>query len=227
MVLPTTWPKQEPVAPQPTYRKLQRLFFATCLLLGPLLISLWLVLLARGLLTLWMIGFGTVAIFLLPFGFLGMTRLAMRRSPWLATIGGFLSLTGFIGYGLIGMWQVELSYHSALLGGGKLLATLYDQINADPVQMVLLLVFILGHLIGPMLLGIGLVRGRLIPAWAMWLLIVRIPLQVAGFLANIGLTMEIFTYGLLFIASIPVALAILKKKDEEEPARADEGCSLF
>lgn len=204
---------------QPAYCKLQRIFFAVCLLLGPLLISL---VLASGPFTLWSLGAGTFAVFCLLFGFLGMTELAMRRSPWLATIGGFLSLTGFIGYGLISMWQVELSYHSALLGGGKLLATLYDQINADPVQVILLLVFIIGHLIGPMLLGIALVRARLIPAWAMWVLILRIPLQAAGFIAKIGLTMEIYTYGLLFIASIPVAFALLTFRDEEMSGHASE-----
>ena len=212
MFLVHIWSGWGTFSSQPAYRKLQRIFFAVCMVLGPLLISL---VLASGPFTLWSLGVGTVAVFFLLFAFLGMTELVMRRSPWLATIGGFLSLTGFIGYGLISMWQVELSYHSALLGGGKLLAALYDQINADPVQVVLLLVFIIGHLLGPMLLGIALVRVRLIPAWAMWALIVRIPLQAVGFIAKIGLTMEIYTYGLLFIASIPAALSLLKFRDEE------------
>lgn len=129
---------------------------------------------------------------------------------------GFLSLVGFLGYALIVMWQIELSYHSNLLGNGKLLATLYDQINNDPVQMALLLAFIIGHLFGPMLLGIALVRAKLVPVWVMWVLIVRIPLQAIGFKLNIGLTMEIYTYALLFLASIPIALALLKS-DEALP----------
>ena len=202
-------------APSQAPYQLQRIFFAICMVLGPLLVS---ILLAVSTLSLWLIGVGTCTFFLLIFGFLGMTRLAMPRTPWLATIGGFLSLIGFLGYALIVMWQIELSYHSNLLGNGKLLTTLYDQINNDPVQMALLLVFIIGHLFGPMLLGIALVRAKLVPVWVMWVLIIRIPLQAIGFTLNIGLTTEIYTYGLLFLASIPMAQALLKA-DEAPSAR--------
>lgn len=206
--------KNQPIqgkAPSQTPYQLQRLFFAICMVLGPLLVSL---LLAISPLSMGLIGVGTVTLFLLIFGFLGMTRLAMSRTPWLATMGGLLSLVGFLGYALIVMWQLELSYHSTLLGGGKLLATLYDQINNDPVQMVLLLTFIVGHLFCPLLLGIALVRAKLVHAWVIWVLILRILLQAIGFKLNIGLTMEIYTYALLFLASIPIALALLKSRNE-------------
>jgi hypothetical protein len=191
--------------------KLQRVFFAVCMVCGPLFIS---ILLAIHTLSIGLIAMGTFTFFLLIFGFIGMTGLAMSRSPWLATIGGFLSLVGFLGYALIVMWQVELSYHSGLLGGGKLLAALYDQINNDPVQIVLLIVFIIGHLFGPLLLGIAVVRARLVPGWVLWILILRIPLQALGFKLGIGLTMEIYTYALLCLASIPMALALLKSGKE-------------
>jgi hypothetical protein len=218
MLLSTPQTDQVTASSQPTYRQLQRVFFAACLLLGPFLDSL---LLASGLPIQWgiLIGLFPVVIFL-PFGAVGMTVLAMRRSPWLASIGGFLALTGFIAYGMILAWQEELMYHSALLGGGKQFTTLYDQINADPVMNALLIVFIIGHLIGPMLLGIGLGRTHVIPAWASWALILRVPLQAAGFIAQIGLTMEIFTYGLLLLGSIPIALAWLKDAGDQGPVQA-------
>lgn len=82
-----------------------------------------------------------------------------------------------------------------------------------------LYIFILGHLIGPMLLGIGLGRTRLIPAWA---IILRTPLQIVGFLTHIGLSIEIVTYGLLLIGSIPIALALLKFSDAEQSVCASE-----
>lgn len=47
-----------------------------------------------------------IALILLPFGSMGMTLLGIRRSPWLATIGGFMAITGsialivFVGQGL-------------------------------------------------------------------------------------------------------------------------------
>ncbi len=60
-----------------------------------------------------------------------------------------------------------------------------------------------------MLLGIALGRTHMIPAWAAWAIILRSPIQVFGFLTHTGLSIEIVTYGLLLIGSIPVALALL------------------
>jgi hypothetical protein len=218
MLLSTLQIDPETSSSQSTSRKLQRVFFAVCLLLGPCLVSLLLALGLPGHPTQWglLIGLFALVVFL-PFGTVGMTVLAMRRSPWLATIGGFLALTGFIAYGMIVVWQEELIYYSALLGGGKPFTTLYDHINADPVMNALLLVFIIGHLIGPMLLGIALGRSHLIPLWATWALILRVPLQASGFIAQIGLTMEIFTYGLLLLGSFPIALAWLKDAGDQLP----------
>ena len=38
--------------------------------------------------------------------------------------------------------------------------------------------FVVGHIIGVILLGVALLRGRVIPAWAAWALIVSQPLHV-------------------------------------------------
>lgn len=227
-------PDQLSARAHPAYLKLQRAFFAVCLILGPLLmiLSVFLspdrtvdsnsgsaVIAAR-------MAAGTglspldffimvTELFLLPFGMLGMTVLAMRRSPWLASIGGFLSITGLIAFSVF-VGQVVQSRLMAQMGGGQQLVTLWDRFNTDPVITAYLYIAIIGFfLIGPMLLGIGLGRGRLIPAWAVWVLILRAPIQVVGFVTHIGLSIEFVTFGFLLIGSIPVALALLKFSDEE------------
>lgn len=228
----TIQPAHTSIPARPAYLKIQRAFFAVCLILGPLLmiLSVFLnpdrtvdsnvgsaVIAAR-------MAAGTdlspldffimvTAVFLLPFGALGMTWLAMRRSPWLASIGGFLSITGFIAF-IVFAGQVVQSRLMAQMGGGQQLVTLWDQFNADPVITAYLYIFIIGNLIGPMLLAIGLGRARLIPAWATWALILRAPIQVAGFPTHIGLSIEFVTFGLLLLGSIPIALALLKFSDE-------------
>lgn len=233
MIFPKTQPAQRATQSPPTYRKIQRAFFALCLILGPLLmiLSVFLnpdrtvdsnsgsvVIAAR-----MAVGTGlspvdffimVTEVFLLPFGALGMTMLAMRRSPWLASIGGFLSITGFIAF-VVFVGQVVQSRLMAQMGGGQPLVTLWNQFNTDPVITAYLYIFIIGNLIGPLLLGIGLGRAHLIPAWATWALILRVPIQVAGFPTHIGLSIEFVTFGLLLIGSIPVALALLKFSDEE------------
>lgn len=215
-------------SPFPAYLRLQHIFFAICLILGPLFMMLEVVfnpsrsavggdgqaiiavnIAANPAMNLWHLLFGAFALFLFPFGTLGMIMLTMRRSPWLATIGGFLALTGLFAF-IVFAAQEDLSYLMAQMGGGSQLVALWDRFNTDPLMMTYLYVFIIGHLIGPMLLGIGLGRTHVIPAWAAWAIVLRTPLQVVGFFTHTGLSIEIVTYGLLLIGSIPVALALLK-----------------
>ncbi len=240
MVFSKIQPVQRSTQSLPTYRKMQRVFFALCLMLGPLLmiLSVFLtpdrtvdsnsgsaVIAAR-----MAVGTGlspvdffimVTEVFLLPFGAIGMTMLAMRRSPWLATIGGFLSITGYIAF-VVFVGQVVQSRLMAQMGGGQPLVTLWNQFNTDPVITAYLYIFIIGMLIGPLLLGIGLGRTHQIPAWATWALILRVPIQVAGFATHIGLSIEFITFGLLLIGSIPVALALLKFSDGETPVQASK-----
>ena len=214
------------------YRKLQRAFLAACLILGPalLIVSVYLdpdrtvdsnvgsaVIAAR------MAAGATLSpvdlfimvteLFLLPFGALGMTLVTLPRSPWLGTVGGFLSISGFVAF-VVFVGQVVQSRLMAQMGGGPQLAALWDRFNTDPVISAYLVVFVAGSLVGPMLLGIGLHRTGLIPMWANLALILRVPIQIAGFVSHIGLSIEFVTFGLLLVGSIPVALTLLRFSDD-------------
>jgi hypothetical protein len=154
-----------------------------------------------------------LGVVVLPFGALGMTVLATRHTPWLATIGGFLALTGVMALGLFA-GQDRLSDLMAQQGGGAQMVQLWDRFNTDPLVTSFLYIFVIGHLFGPLLLGIGLGRARLIPAWAAVAIVVRTPVQILGFLTHIGLSIEIVTYTLLLAGSIPVARALIRFADE-------------
>ncbi len=97
------------------------------------------------------------------------------------------------------------------------MVALWDRFNTDPIMTAYLYIFIIGHLIGPMLMGIALGRTHMIPTWAAWAIILRSPIQVVGFLTNTGLSIEIVSYSLLLIGSIPVALALLQFSDDVAP----------
>ena len=78
--------------------------------------------------------------------------------------------------------------------------------------------WVIGHLLGYVLLGIALVRARMIPLWAAWLLVVS-PLVMGPFAYGTGLgLLQVLGYVLVFVASIPAALATLKGRDEHEQA---------
>jgi hypothetical protein len=99
----------------------------------------------------------------------------MRRAPWLASIGCLAGLSGLMAF-MAFVAQSDLTNQMALLGGGQQFALLWDRFNTDPLMTVYLYMVILGmFLIGPLLLAIGLGRGHLIPAWAVWVLILRTP----------------------------------------------------
>ncbi|GEM_PF-3578536 len=71
-----------------------------------------------------------------------------------------------------------------------------------------------GHLLGYLLLGIALARARVIPQWAAWLIIVS-PLLMGPIAYGTGLgLLQVLGYVLVFIGSVPAALAALKKSDD-------------
>ena len=53
-----------------------------------------------------------------------------------------------------------------------------EELNASPALTLAVTVFVAGHIVGLILIGIALLRGRTISAWAAWALIVSQPLHV-------------------------------------------------
>lgn len=240
MVLSNIQSDQGNIAPLPAYRKLQRVLFAACIALGPLMAVLEVLTADRinppG---------GSIAIanaaaanatavqlhficsfaasFLLLFGFLGMALLAMRRSPWLATIGGAIALLGVTATAAF-VAQDDLTSDMAQLGSSTQFVALWERFNGDTVMTVYLYLFVVGALfLGPILLGIALGRARLIPVWAVTVIILSRLLQVAAFPTHINPNAtETVTFALLFIGSVPAALAMLKFRDEVAPVHAGE-----
>lgn len=151
---------------------------------------------------------GVLLSFLLPLWYLGMAWLALRRAPWLASIAGLLALVGWIPWSaLIG--QEALTYTMAQMGGGTRLAALWEHYNASGVLTAYLLVYVVGHLLSSVLLGIALGRSRLVPRWAAWALVLSSPLQIAAYIVHL---FAVFTVSLVLwvVSSFPIALALLR-----------------
>jgi len=79
--------------------------------------------------------------------------------------------------------------------------------------------WVIGHLLGYVLLGIALLRARVIPRWAAWLIIVSAPVMgPIAYGTGLGL-LQVLGYVLVFIGSVPAAIAMLRRRDEPEPAK--------
>jgi len=210
--------------------RLQRLFFALCIVLG-LLATLALVAtspqyyslhngvavmfstfaMANGVLMQAHFISGVLTIYLLPLSLLAMTWLAMRRSPWLASIVMlilFICLVPFAAFSA----QDALTYDLARMGSNPLLLSIAQRFNDDGVMSYYNTLFIIGTVPAPALVGIALWRARAVPIWAALLIIVgRLLVFIYPFTANIpGVYLQLVSWLLLLIGSIPAALAMVK-----------------
>ncbi|GIF66169.1 hypothetical protein Ais01nite_42040 [Asanoa ishikariensis] len=152
-------------------------------------------------------------ILLMPIAVLFAARLARRGAPRLAAIGGALSFLAWSA-GIASIGGVEAAYwFGSRLQDRATVAALLDSVSADPVYNTQLLVFVLGHLIGMLVLGIGLWRSRAVPAW------VGILFGLSPFLHAVAMGMgpavDAVAYGLLLVATTGCAVALYRTPDAE------------
>lgn len=211
----------------------QRVCLAACILLAPLSITLYLVawqgngrapLIASAMAgptgnTLHLIG-AVAASFFLPLGYLGMSILGMRRAPWLATISAALSLIGWIPWAAL-ISLDDLAYDINRGGSTPQLAALWTHFNGDAVMTTFLLIYIIGHLLSAVLIGIMLGRLHLVPAWAAWAFALTSPLTILLFPVHMPVVFQDMLIYLIcalwIIGAAPAALAMLKHKDLAQP----------
>jgi hypothetical protein len=240
MVTPS---KQFPAPAQPTYRKVQRAALAVCMVLAPLSIALAFTFdpqlgVPRGNIHTQIVAtqavspaqfrvypiFYFVPSLVYPLSYLGLGLLAMKRAPWLATLGIASGLLGSLPWPLFA-GTVALGQSIVQVGWNPAFETLGEQFQSNWVVVVLFLSWVIGHLLGYVLLGLALVRARVIPLWAAWLFVVGVPLQMVAYPAKQGLW-QILGFVLVLLGSVPAALALLQFKDVEAPVRAVEKSAL-
>ena len=217
----------------PVYRKLHRAFFALCILLAPLMVSLWFGLCPEYgnpacpvgtdttlnafradnplLLQLFFV-LAFISAYLYPLSYIGLGWLAMKRSPWLSSIGIALGFVGSVVWSLL-MGESFWMNAAAHLNMNEQFFLLGKTYVANWGVYAMHAGWVIGHLLGYVLLGIALLRTRVIPRWAAWLLIVS-PLLMGPLAYGTGLgLLQVFGYVLVFIGSVPAAIAMLKRRD--------------
>ena len=218
---------------EPFYRTFHRTFFALCLLLGPLCVSAWFGLCPEYGNPACPVGTGAtlaafrtanplllelffvatfIAAYVYPLSYILLGRLAMNRSPWLATIG---ITCGFVGSVVWSLFAGETFWLAAAahVDVDAQFLTVGKAYVANWAVLVMHGGWVIGHLLGYVLLGVALLRARVIPRWAAWLTIMS-PLVMGPIAYGTGLgLLQVLGYVLIFIGSIPAALVTLKRKD--------------
>ncbi|MGZ3639547.1 MAG: hypothetical protein ACXVCX_17100 [Ktedonobacterales bacterium] len=218
-------PPASSIPPMSASLAVQRTLLATCIILAPLSITLYLVSwpgngrqplvvsAAAGATgnTLHLIG-AVAASFFLPLGYLGMSLLGMRRAPGLATLCAALSLIGWIPWAAL-ISLDDLAYDITQAGSPPQLTAMWAHFNGDAVMSTFLLIYIIGHLLSAVLIGLMLGRLRLVPVWTAWAFALTSPLTMAIFIVHVSAVQDALKYlicALLLIGAIPAALAMLK-----------------
>jgi hypothetical protein len=208
----------------------QQRLLATCIILFPVSITLYLVtwpgngrqpLVASAMAsptanTLHLVG-AVAASFFLPLGYLGMSLLGMRRAPVLATVCAALSLIGWIPWAaLIVLDDVAVAIHQAgsQIGSTAQLDALWAHVNGDPVMSTFLLIYIVGHLLSAVLIGLMLGRLHVIPVWAAWAFALTSPLTIILFPIHSSILVQDLLIYLIcacwFAGALPAAFAMLR-----------------
>lgn len=168
---------------------------------------------------------GVLTVYLLPVSLLAMAWLAMRRSPWLASTAMlvvFITTFPFAAFSA----QDALTYDLVRMGNNPLFATIAQRFNDDGVMSYYNTLFIVGTTFAPALVGIALWRSRAVPRWAAILitfsrfLVFLVYPFTQSFLP--GVFIQLLSWTPLFIGSFPAALAMLKRRDDEPAFLASE-----
>jgi hypothetical protein len=160
----------------------------------------------------WAIAADLLAVFILP-AILYLMRLARPGSPRLAMVGGTIAFAGWLA-ALLGFVGLDiLEYHAAQAVDGAHAVALVQATTDDPAFGGLVAVFVIGHVLGMVLLGAALWRARTVPRWAAALMAVAIVVHLPAHFVSKGV--DAAGYGLLAIAFAGCALALLREDDAE------------
>ncbi len=143
-------------------------------------------------------------------GLYAAARVSRRTAPRITAWALALAVPGYLSLGLIvGMDHLLWSATTAGLSAEDAVAVVEA---AHPTIDVAVGVFVVGHVIGTVLLGLALLRSGRVPAWAGWAIAVSQPLH---FIATVVLgspQLDCFAWGLTALGMAVVAREVLKDR---------------
>src|SRR3954452_1473040 len=115
---------------------------------------------------------------------LGTVRLIGTRAARLALVAGVLVAAGYICYFAVassGFTTIAMAERGGPVGD---FAAVVDASEGNAWTTWVFLLFVLGNLVGTFLLGLALLRGRAVPAWAAVAVLAWPPLHITGLIVG-------------------------------------------
>ncbi len=146
-------------------------------------------------------------------GLLAVMRVLRGGAPLLGLIGGSLAVAGYVGGMLLVITdQDKIGLAERTQARAEIVAAV-DGSSAWVINLVLV-VFLLGMLAGTILLGIGLLRSRVVPAWAGVALILGPALSVVAHAADVK-ALDVAGSAVLLIGFAVVARVVWMASDRD------------
>lgn len=143
---------------------------------------------------------------------LGAARLAQRRAPVLSLLAIGLLVPSFVML-FFGSGDVTLR---AVAGIDPATAVrVYDAASAVGPATLSIVVFVVGHIVGTVLLGAALWRSRTVPAWAALAVIVSQPLHFVAFVVLGWQPLDVIAWGLMGVGLAAAGLRVLRTSNDE------------
>ena len=152
---------------------------------------------------------GLVAVLTLVPGVLAAARLCRDAAPRLTGWALGLVVPGYLSLGAL-LYSDQVLWSATRAGTDpattvKLLDAVHPTINIGAG------VFVLGHVVGTVLLGLALLRSRRIPAWVAWVLVVSQPLHFVTTVFLGSPTVDLLAWSMTALAMAVVARALISE----------------
>jgi hypothetical protein len=156
---------------------------------------------------------GFVAVLVIVPSVLWAGQLVGRTAPRVAAAAMLLMVPGYSALGLLVAGDAMVLFGVRHGIPAHTLGQMYEAVH--PVAIVSGVVFVLGHVLGTVLLGLALIRGRSVPLWAGIATLVSQPLHFLAAVVVSSHPLDLAAWGLNAAGFAAISVAILRLHDDE------------
>jgi hypothetical protein len=156
---------------------------------------------------------GFLAVLALVPGVIYAGRIVGREAPRLAAAATILLVTGYVSLAWLTVGDAYLLYGVRHHLSQDVLTDMYNGVH--PAATVAAALFVLGHVLGTILLGVAMLQGRVVPTWAAVATIVAQPVHFVAAVVVGSHTLDLVGWGLNAAGFAALSVAALRFSNDE------------
>jgi hypothetical protein len=148
-------------------------------------------------------------------------RVVGRTAPRLAAVATILLVAGYVSLAWLTVGDAYLLFGVRHHLPQDALTAMYDGVH--PAALVATGLFVLGHVLGTILLGVGMLRGRAVPTWAALATIIAQPVHFVAAVIVGSHGLDLLGWGLNAVGFAALSVTVLRlSNDDWSPGRTPE-----